>query len=939
MRRLFGRLFNCTDTSPIERFESVVQEIKAFEADVKTQRDNDLAAMIAGMRQDLASQTAFLRGQLEAVRRQITPANDETRLRLHNQLEPSQAQLLQTEHALLDQILPKVFACVREASRRALGLTHFDIQLIGGILLHQGQIIEMQTGEGKTLAATLPAVLNALLGHGMHVVTANDYLARRDCQWIGPIFHLLGLRVAVIQGLADEGIDLASFQFNPGYAGSNDRYLTLEPITRKAAYNCDITYGTSSEFGFDYLRDNMVDDLSKVSQRELHYAIIDEADNLLIDEARTPLRIAGQTGESSRWYTDFARLVPLLKRSTDQSAVSKQPDGDYVADEKRRSVFLTDRGIQQVERALHGQNIYAPENAHLLPYLDNALRAYALFKRDVDYIVQHGRVLIIDEFTGRTLPGRRWDEGLHQAIEAKEGVPIEKENLTLATITIQSFFTKYQKLAGMTGTAATDAREFRAVYGLDVLVLPTNIEYLARQGLLLKRVHRVDGVEVATYHRQDGARFFKRVDYPDRVYRHAQAKFKSIVAEIEQLHQQERPVLVGTMSVGTSEFLSSLLKRINVPHEVLNSKNHEREAAIIAQAGRSGAVTIATNLAGRGVDILLGGNPVGLAQEDLRSQGVSLVDLDPVSWAKSLQQWQTAVAVDREKVVALGGLHVIGTERHAARRIDNQLRGRAGRQGDPGSSRFYAALDDDLMRRFGGEQSKRMWSRVRLDQDAPIEGQLINKSIEHAQELLEGYHFDIRQYLLKFDRVLNLQRELTYGERRSLLSRPSLKEEIQDLITQSMRRLVREHTTSADPFDWDLASLFREVNIILPQPSRDVTLAAWKKLDRERIEEHILRQATLKYAAMEQELGIEHLRQLEKALMLKTLDRWWLRHLMALEALREGIDLRAYGQQDPLVSFELEAFEQLKQLHAEVQAEFIRHFFLLAVVADRVAPA
>ncbi|RLC71517.1 MAG: preprotein translocase subunit SecA, partial [Chloroflexi bacterium] len=603
----------------------------------------------------------------------------------------------------LDSLLPEAFAAVREVAKRAIGERHFDVQLMGGIVLHQGKIAEMKTGEGKTLVATLPAYLNSLTGKGVHIVTVNDYLARRDTHWMGPIYHALGVSVGCIQ-------HEAAYLYDPEYDSGDPVWRHLRPVPRRQAYEADVTYGTNNEFGFDYLRDNMVTDLSQCVQRELNYAIVDEVDNILIDEARTPLIISGQAEESTQKYYTFARLVPRLR-----------PGEDYQVDEKLRTATLTESGMAKMEKWLGVSNLYDPQNYELVHYIENALRAHVFYKRDREYVVKDGEVIIVDEFTGRLMFGRRYSEGLHQAIEAKEGVKVRQESITLATITFQNYFRMYKKLAGMTGTAATEAEEFHKIYGLEVVVIPTNKPLI-------------------------------RYEYPDRIYKTEEAKFRAVVKEIEELHRQGRPVLVGTVSIEKSEKLSQMLKQKGIPHQVLNAKYHEKEAAIIAQAGRPGAVTIATNMAGRGVDILLGGNPEGLAKDALRREGFDLSQIPflewddavkllkrgedptkkyPTHWAEVLKatfaQWQR----DHQKVVELGGLHVIGTERHEARRIDNQLRGRAGRQGDPGSSRFYVSLEDDIMVRFGGEQIKKLMDLVGFDEDTPIEHSLVSKAIQN----------------------------------------------------------------------------------------------------------------------------------------------------------------------------------------------------------------
>ncbi|RME43963.1 MAG: preprotein translocase subunit SecA, partial [Caldilineae bacterium] len=735
--------------------------------------------------------------------------------------------------------------------------------------------------------------------------------------------------VAVIQNAGGGGVDKASFEYDPTYQASDDRYQYLRPITRREAYLCDITYGTNNEFGFDYLRDNMVRDLSRKVQRELHYAIIDEVDNILIDEARTPLIISGQAEESSELYYKFAEVVRPLQPSSRESVEDKErePDGDYVVDEKARVVYLTEQGIAKVEKRLGIENLYDPEHAPLIPYLDNALQAKVLFKRDKEYVVQNGEVIIVDEFTGRLMYGRRYSEGLHQAIEAKEGLRVQHESFTWATITFQNFFRMYNKLAGMTGTATTEEEEFNKIYNMEVSALPTNVEFRAMQGELIEEKSKQDGVEVTTYRSPDGKElYWKRIDYPDVVYRTPQAKFKAVVEEIKRVHEEGRPVLVGTVAVETSEYLSRLLQRQGIPHHVLNAKNHEKEATIIAQAGQPGAVTIATNMAGRGVDILLGGNPEGLARENLRKQGIDLTTVEPEVWQKALAEATAITERDRKKVVELGGLHVIGTERHEARRIDNQLRGRAGRQGDPGSSRFYVSLQDDLMRRFGGQSVSNLMERLGVDDDMPIEAGLVSKSIENAQSKVEGYNFDIRKHVLEYDDVVNQQREVIYAQRNRILTSPSLKENILSMVQEELSHLVQLYTAAEYEEDWDLPGLYNAVRAILPLPPT-MTSRSWAGKSREELEAMFHELAETLYEEKEKQLGAEVLRQIEKHLMLDAVDRLWVRHLTALDALRTGIGLRAYGQQDPLVAYKREAHEMYGMLVQDIQRLVVSQIF------------
>jgi preprotein translocase subunit SecA len=756
----------------------------------------------------------------------------------------------------LDQLMPEAFAVVREASRRVNNMRHYDVQLIGGAILHQGKIAEMRTGEGKTLVATLPLYLNALTGKGVHLVTQNDYLAKRDAQWMGRVYHFLGLRTGVIQSAGGGRPDDATYEFDPTYPSTDDRFLNLRPIRRKQAYECDITYGTNNEFGFDYLRDNMTTDLAECVQRVdedgqplLYFAVIDEVDNLLIDEARTPLIISGPADEPSGLYKRFAELVRRLEPSKHNDF--KNPDGDYIVDLKARNVTLTEQGISKIERWLNIDNLYAPEHAEMTPYLDNALRAHALYERDRDYVVSDkGEIIIVDEFTGRLMHGRRFSEGLHQAIEAKEGVRVQRESFTYATITFQNFFKMYEKLAGMTGTAMTEAEEFFKIYNLEVVPLPTHIEYQAMQKKLIEKQDRfVDGSPVTVYVDPQGQRkYYKRLDYPDLVYKTAAAKFRAVVNEIEATHKTGRPVLVGTIAIETSEMLSRMLDRRGIPHQVLNAKQHEKEAVVIAQAGRSGAVTIATNMAGRGVDILLGGNPEGIAREKLRKAGKDLTQISPEEWQAALEEARRETEADRQKVIALGGLHVIGTERHEARRIDNQLRGRCARQGDPGSTRFYVSLEDELMRRFGGERVKGLMERLKMEEDVPLEFGILSKSIEQAQEKVEGYNFDIRRHVVQYDDVINRQREVIYRQRRTILEKNDLQQNVMDLVAEEIEAIVEEHTQGDLPENWDLHGLLVKIRPIVPLP-RDFDVAQWAKGTRDEIIEQLVARAEARYSA------------------------------------------------------------------------------------------
>ena len=716
----------------------------------------------------------------------------------------------------LDSLLPEAYALVREGAKRTLGQRHFDVQVLGAIVLHQGRIAEMKTGEGKTLVATMPAYLNALPGQGVHVVTVNDYLARRDSEWMGQIYKLLGLEV----GLIVHG---------------------LEPAQRRQAYLADITYGTNNEFGFDYLRDNMVLYKEHLVQRPLNYAIIDEVDSILIDEARTPLIISGAVEQDTSQYYRYARLVPRLR-----------PEDDYTVDEKARTVTLTEAGVAKVEKALNIENLYDHVNMEISHHINQALRAHVLMKRDRDYVVKDGQVIIVDEFTGRLMFGRRYSNGLHQAIEAKENVRIERESQTLASITLQNYFRMYRKLAGMTGTAKTEEEEFRKIYGMDVVVIPTNKPMI-------------------------------RQDLPDVVYRTEAGKFKAVVEEIVRRHRTGQPVLVGTISIEKSELLSAMLKRRGIPHNVLNAKHHEREAEIVAQAGQKGAVTIATNMAGRGTDIVLGPG-----------------------------------------VPELGGLHIIGTERHEARRIDNQLRGRAGRQGDPGSSQFFISLEDDLMRLFGSDRYMGMMARLGMDDDTPIDHPLLSKAIESAQKRVEARNFDIRKHVLEYDDVLNQQREVIYRQRRQVLEDGDLKEQILKMMDAVLERAV-DTWASKDvyPEEYDLKGLaeYVENSVLLPGSVRPADL---KGKHHDEILDWLKARVRSLYAMREEAIGPELMRELERVVVLRTVDSKWMDHLDAMDDLRQGIGLRAFGQKDPLTEYKFEAYDMFNNMTESIQEEVAR---------------
>ncbi len=785
----------------------------------------------------------------------------------------------------IDGILPEAFAVVREVSRRVLGMRHFDAQLIGGMVLNSGRIAEMKTGEGKTLAATLAVYLNALDGHGVHVVTVNDYLAKRDTQWMGPIYHFLGLSVGIIQ-------HDSSFIYDPSYHSEDKRLQKLNSATRQEAYRADITYGTNNEFGFDYLRDNMRYDINDYVQREVNYAIVDEVDSILIDEARTPLIISGPAEESTDKYYKIDKMAPRLKK-----------DIDYTIDEKAQTVALTEDGSVKVENMLGVGNLYEPSNIELVHHINQALRAHTLFKCDVDYLVKDNEVVIVDEFTGRLMPGRRWSDGLHQAIEAKEGVKIASENQTLATITFQNYFRMYKKLSGMTGTADTEAEEFAKIYNLDVVVVPTNEPMI-------------------------------RTDYPDVIYKTEKAKFRAIIEEIEDCYKKGQPVLVGTISIEKSELLSSMLRKKKIPHSVLNAKYHEKEAEIIAQAGASYSLTLATNMAGRGTDIVLGGNPEGRAKDMLKDKK----EFSRQELESAQNKSKELCKKDRDKVISLDGVHILGTERHEARRIDNQLRGRSGRQGDPGTSRFYLSLEDDLMRIFASDKISGLMGRLGMDESQPIEHRWVSKAIESAQRKVEAHNFDIRKHLIEYDDVMNKQRTEIYLFRREILSGERLKERLLEMVEDVLDELLLiycpedKHTE-----EWDVSGLseviFRQFSIY---PGRN-ELSNWVTPDTEKtknieeLHQRLSEEAKQAYENKEKEIGAEILRYMEKVVMLQVVDLQWKDHLLSMDHLKEGIGLRGYGQRDPLIEYKKEAFDAFAAMSGRIASEVVNRLFKMQI--------
>jgi preprotein translocase subunit SecA len=776
----------------------------------------------------------------------------------------------------LDNLMPEAFAAVREAAKRTIGQRHFDVQLMGGAALHMGNIAEMRTGEGKTLTSVLPAYLNALPGKGVHVVTVNDYLAKRDAEWMGRIHHFLGLEVGVILG-------------------------QMEPDERRKAYAADITYGTNNEFGFDYLRDNMAWGLEECVQRGHHFAIVDEVDSILIDEARTPLIISGPADQNSRWYLEFAKIAPRLRRGEDG-------EGDYEVDEKKRTVGIMEAGVEKVEDWLGIDNLYDSVNTPLVSFLNNALKAKELYKKDKDYVIINGEVLIVDEFTGRMLHGRRYSEGMHQAIEAKEGVQIKDENQTLATITLQNYFRLYEKLAGMTGTAQTEANEFHQTYKLGVVPIPTNKPMI-------------------------------RADQADMVYQTVQAKFEALVEDIAERHAAGQQVLVGTTREEKTELDSRMLKRKGIPHEVLNAKYHEREAAIIAQAGRKGGVTVATNMAGRGTDIMLGGNPEFIADLELHHRGLSPVETPEdfeAAWPEAVEKARRAVAEEHEEVVAAGGLYVLGTERHESRRIDNQLRGRSGRQGDPGESRFYLSLEDDLMRMFNADKVAHIMEWLKTPPDVPIESKTVSRSIRSAQTQVEQQNFEIRKDLLKYDDVMNRQRHVIYDERREVLEGADMHEQIRGMTDDVVAGYVAGATSEGFPEEWDLDQLWRAFRQLYPVGiSLDELIeeAGGERagLSAEFITERMREDAQAAYDRREAELTPEVMRDLERRVVLSVLDRKWREHLYEMDYLREGIGLRAWAQRDPLVEYQNEGYTMFDTMKEGIREESVGSLFNLQV--------
>ncbi len=853
---ILNKIIGTYNERQLKKARKVVEQVNALEPEIRELSD-----------EELKSKTEHFRNFVKDFVAKHADANDEQ-------------SVFKAEQKALREILPEAFAVVREVSRRLLNMRHFDVQIIGGLVLHEGKIAEMATGEGKTLVATLPAYLNAIMGRGVHIVTVNDYLARRDAEWMGPIYEFLGLSVGILQH-------------------------DLPPWDREKVYDCDIVYGTNNEFGFDYLRDNMVVRRENMVQRELHYAIVDEVDSILIDEARTPLIISGPAEESTELYYKINKIIPYLRRG-ERNEETKEETGDYIVDEKSRAAYLTEQGEAAAAKLLGVDNLHEIDTMELKHHINQALKAHFLFKRDVDYVIKDGKVIIVDEFTGRLMPGRRWSDGLHQAVEAKEGVQIERENQTLATITLQNYFRLYKKLAGMTGTAATEAAEFNKIYDLDVVVIPTN-------------------------------KPLRRENYPDVIFKTQKEKYNAIVEEIIDMHSKGRPVLVGTTSIEKSEYLSNLLKLKGIPHEVLNAKYHEREAHIVAQAGRYKAITIATNMAGRGTDILLGGNPEFLLQSYAETVDSDMPEDEKQRLIDAMrEEFFDRAKEEQAKVKELGGLHVIGAERNESRRIDNQLRGRSGRQGDPGSSRFYVALDDDLMRLFGSDRLGPMMEKLGLQEGERLEHPMISKSIELAQKRVEGHHFEIRKNLLELDNVMNKQREVVYAMRRNVLFADiqELKDMIMDLADEIIYSSVEVYLPAGVHSDeWDLSGLVSMMKRVF---SVNISEDAFAGKDKNEIADLCFDKAQeeleKKFDSVEDK---EALAEFMKMAVLQVIDKSWKEHLHSMDLLKESIDLRRYGNMDPIIEYKQEAFTMFSATMDSMKSEIVARIFNVKIDVQR----
>jgi preprotein translocase subunit SecA len=911
INQLLGKVFGTKNERVIKSLMPKVRAINELEPEIQKLTDDELRAKTDEFRQRIQERLSHVTKTPQA--EVVEPAgDDEPDVDLQKQFEKQEYEAIQE---VLDEILVEAFAVVREAGRRVLKMRHFDVQLIGGMVLHQGTISEMKTGEGKTLVATLPVYLNALSGRGVHVVTVNDYLAKRDSEWMGRLYRFLGLTVGVI-------------------------VHDLDDEERRAAYAADVTYGTNNEFGFDYLRDNMKFDIKDCVQRGHNFAIVDEVDSILIDEARTPLIISGASEESTDKYYKVNRIIPKLEKGEEIDVAPGEPaqlTGDFVVDEKHRNITVTDDGWVKVEGLLGIGNIADPENWPLKHHVETAIKAHALYRKDVEYVIKDGEVIIVDEFTGRMMPGRRWSDGLHQAIEAKEGVKIERENQTLATITFQNYFRMFKKLAGMTGTAETEAAEFDSIYKLDVVVIPTNMQML-------------------------------RIENPDIVYRTEKEKYFAAADEIQQLALKGQPVLVGTTSVAKSEGLSDLLKKKGIKHVVLNAKFHEREAEFVAQAGRKGMVTIATNMAGRGTDILLGGNPEFMAKQELVKKGIAQqlrvaqgriegpqedgitsifyyngneYTIPTAAWTEAFNRYKVQTDAEHDEVTAVGGLHILGTERHESRRIDNQLRGRAGRQGDPGSSRFYLALEDDLMRIFAKEWISTLLQKLGMEEGVPIESKMISRRIETAQKAVEGQHFESRKHLIEYDDVMNKQREAVYGLRRRLLEGTDQKDLIlEDYVSAILAELLEEYCPAkVHAADWNIKGL---KDAVFTRFGVDFIAEGVKAddLNRQELGDAIFEKLKERYDAKEKLIGPEAMRHHERMIMLSVIDQQWKDHLLSMDHLKEGIGLRGYGQHDPLVEYKKESFDMFEAMMQRFQQDTVKYLYLMQILErPRVDPA
>jgi preprotein translocase subunit SecA len=852
--KFLTKVFGSSNQRYLKTIQPIIARINELEPSVKRLSDEQLRERTLSFKEQVARAVADARDPEDRKRR---------------------------EREKLDEILPEAFATVREASVRSTGMRHFDVQMIGGMVLHEGKIAEMRTGEGKTLVATLPAYLNALTGRGVHVITVNDYLASRDAEWMGQIHRFLGLEVGCIQ---------------------ND----MDDFERQTAYAADITYGTNNEFGFDYLRDNMKFDLATCVQRGHYFAIVDEVDSILIDEARTPLIISGASDEATDKYYKADAIIPQLKKGH-KDEVTGKTSGDYLVDEKQHTAVLTEEGVDRAERLLGVGNLYDPSNMEMLHCVEQAMKAHTLYRLDHQYVVQDGEVIIVDDFTGRLMKGRRWSDGLHQAVEAKEGVKIEKENQTLATITLQNYFRLYEKLSGMTGTAETEAAEFHSTYKLDVIVIPTNMPMV-------------------------------RDDHSDMIYRTLPEKWDAVVDEIKECYEKGQPTLVGTVSVENSELIARRLLKEGIPHNVLNAKYHEREAEIVAQAGRKGAVTIATNMAGRGTDILLGGNPEFLAREALKREEIDPDEATEEQWETAVEEAKLIVEAEHKEVVGAGGLHIIGTERHESRRIDNQLRGRAGRQGDPGSSRFFLSLEDDLMRIFAGDKVRALMERLGMEKGVAIESKMVSKRIEGAQKSVEGRNFESRKHLLEYDDVMNKQRETIYGLRRQLMEEPDQREYLlgetgvaRDLLADMTKQYINP---AAAPDDWDVENYKIQLYSVYDFDA-DAEGIDFQNSSSEQIEEAIWEKLKTKYAEKETQIGAEAMRTYERIIMLNIIDAQWKDHLLSIDHLKQGIGLVGYGQKDPLVEYKKQSFDLFQEMLDRIDTHTIRSLFNLQVVTEQ----